>query len=144
MFSGGLTRVAGSGLAPALSGGEASAVLARRPGLSLPVHEAFAAALTAIYPGAGNPFAPLLICGRRRGWSRGRSRGWLISGPGRGVNHYVDITGTSGRKVAVVTPALGARGYPSRPENTPQGRFATPNSESGGSSGQVAVRHPPR
>ena len=31
VFSGGLTRVAGSGLAPALSGGEASAVLARRP-----------------------------------------------------------------------------------------------------------------
>ena len=45
VFSGGLTRVAGSGLAPALSGGEASAVLARRPGLSLPVHEAFAAGL---------------------------------------------------------------------------------------------------
>jgi hypothetical protein len=45
VFSGGLTRVAGSGLAPALSGGEASAVLARRPGLSIPVHEAFAAGL---------------------------------------------------------------------------------------------------
>jgi EmrB/QacA subfamily drug resistance transporter len=45
VFSGGLTRVAGSGLAPALSGGEASAVLARRPGLSLPVHEAFAVGL---------------------------------------------------------------------------------------------------
>jgi hypothetical protein len=45
VFRGGLTRVAGSGLAPALSGGEASAVLARRPGLSLPVHEAFAAGL---------------------------------------------------------------------------------------------------
>ena len=48
VFSGGLTRVAGSGLAPALSGGEASAVLARRPGLSLPVHEAFAAGLDQI------------------------------------------------------------------------------------------------
>ena len=69
---------------------------------------------------------------------------WLINSPGREVNHYVDIIGTSGRKVAAVTPALGARGYPSRPENTPQGRFATPDSESGGSSGQVAVRHPPR
>jgi hypothetical protein len=45
VFSGGLTRVAGSGLAPALSGGQASAVLARRPALSLPVHEAFAAGL---------------------------------------------------------------------------------------------------
>ena len=40
----------------------------------------------------------------------GRSRGWLINGPEREVNHYVDITGTSDRKVAVVTPALGARG----------------------------------
>jgi hypothetical protein len=37
--------VAGSGLAPALSGGEASTVLARHPDLSLPVHEAFAAGL---------------------------------------------------------------------------------------------------
>jgi hypothetical protein len=45
VFSGGLTRVAGSGLAPALSGGQASAVLARRPALSLPVHEAFAVGL---------------------------------------------------------------------------------------------------
>jgi hypothetical protein len=45
VFSGGLTRVAGSGLAPALSGGQASAVLARRPALSLPVHEACAAGL---------------------------------------------------------------------------------------------------
>jgi MFS family permease len=45
VFTGGLTRVAGPGLAPALSGGQASAVLARRPGLSLPVHEAFAAGL---------------------------------------------------------------------------------------------------
>lgn len=45
VFSGGLTRVAGSGLAAALSGGQASAVLARRPGLSLPIHEAFAAGL---------------------------------------------------------------------------------------------------
>ena len=44
----------------------------------------------------------------------------------------VDSTGTFDRKVAAVTPALGARGYPTRPENTPQGRFAIPNSESGG------------
>jgi EmrB/QacA subfamily drug resistance transporter len=45
VFSGGLTRVAGSGLAPALAGGEASAVIARHPGLSAAVHEAFAAGL---------------------------------------------------------------------------------------------------
>jgi hypothetical protein len=74
----------------------------------------------------------------------GRSRGWLVNGPEREVNHYVDITGTFDRKVAAVTPALAARGYPSRPENTPQGRSAPPNSESGGSSGQVVVRRPPR
>ena len=41
-----------------------------------------------------------------------RSRGWLINGPEREVNHYVDITGTFDRKVAAVTPALGARGNP--------------------------------
>ncbi len=74
----------------------------------------------------------------------GRSRGWLINGPEREVNHYVDITGTFDRKVAAMPPALGARGYPSRPENTPQGGFAIPNSESGGSSSQVVVRRPPR
>jgi EmrB/QacA subfamily drug resistance transporter len=45
VFAGGLTRVAGSGLSPALSGGEASAVLARQPGLSHLVHEAFATGL---------------------------------------------------------------------------------------------------
>jgi EmrB/QacA subfamily drug resistance transporter len=45
VFSGGLTRVAGSGIAPALSGGGADAVLARHPRLSQPVHEAFAAGL---------------------------------------------------------------------------------------------------
>lgn len=66
----------------------------------------------------------------------GRSRGWLINGPEREVNHYVDITGTFDRKVAAMPPALGAQGYPSRPGNTPQGRFAIPNSESGGSSSQ--------
>jgi hypothetical protein len=99
-----------------------------------------AAALTAIYPDAGNPFALAYL--REEPWTV--QQVWLISSPGREVDHYVDIIGTSGRKVAAVTRALGGRGYPSRPENTPQGRFATPNSESGGSSGQVAVRHPPR
>ena len=69
---------------------------------------------------------------------------WLINSPEREVNHYVDITGTFDRKAAAATPTLGARGYPSRPENTPEGRFAIPNSESGGSSSRVAVRHPPR
>jgi EmrB/QacA subfamily drug resistance transporter len=45
VFSGGLTRIAGSRLAPSLSGGLANAVLAGRPGLSHLVHEAFASGL---------------------------------------------------------------------------------------------------
>jgi EmrB/QacA subfamily drug resistance transporter len=45
VFSGGLSRIAGSRLAPSLSGGLATAVLAKRPGLSRVVHEAFASGL---------------------------------------------------------------------------------------------------
>jgi EmrB/QacA subfamily drug resistance transporter len=45
VFSGGLSRVAGSRLAPTLAGGGASQVLARQPGLSHVVHEAFASGL---------------------------------------------------------------------------------------------------
>jgi EmrB/QacA subfamily drug resistance transporter len=45
VFSNGLSRVAGSRLAPSLSGGLANTVLAGRPGLSHLVHEAFASAL---------------------------------------------------------------------------------------------------
>ena len=43
-----------------------------------------------------------------------------------------------------VAPASVGIGRLARPENTPQGRFAIPNSESGGSSSQVLVRRPPR
>ena len=81
-----------------------------------------AAALTAIYPDTGNPFVLTYL--REEPWTV--QQVWLISSPGGEVNHHVDIIGTSGRKVAAVTRALGARGYTSRPENTPQGRFATP------------------
>jgi EmrB/QacA subfamily drug resistance transporter len=45
IFAGGLTRVAGPSLGPALSGGEASEILASHPGLSHLFHEAFASAL---------------------------------------------------------------------------------------------------
>jgi EmrB/QacA subfamily drug resistance transporter len=45
VFSGGLTRVTGPGLAPALSGGQAGTILARDPGLSHQVHKAFATGL---------------------------------------------------------------------------------------------------
>ncbi len=48
VFSGGLSRSAGSLLASSLSGGLANAVLANRPGLSHLVHEAFASALDQI------------------------------------------------------------------------------------------------
>ena len=78
-----------------------------------------AAALTAIYPDAGNPFA-LTYPREEEGlepWTVPEV--WLINSPEREVNHYVDITGTFDRKAAAATPALGARGYPPRPENTP-------------------------
>jgi EmrB/QacA subfamily drug resistance transporter len=45
VFRGGLTRIAGAGLSPQLSGGQSAAVLARQPALSRLVHEAFAAGL---------------------------------------------------------------------------------------------------
>lgn len=45
VFRGGLTRVAGASRAPALSGGQAGAILAKEPGLSRLLHEAFAAGL---------------------------------------------------------------------------------------------------
>ena len=49
VFRGGLTRVAGSGLAGQLGGGEAGAVMARSPALSPLVHRAFANGLDATY-----------------------------------------------------------------------------------------------
>ena len=78
-----------------------------------------AAALTAIYPDAGNPFA-LAYLREEEGlepWTVPEV--WLINSPEREVNHHVDITGTFDRKAAAATPTLGARGYPPRPENTP-------------------------
>jgi LmbE family N-acetylglucosaminyl deacetylase len=61
-----------------------------------------AAALTAIYPDAGNPFALTRL---REGeglepWTVREA--WLINSPEREVNHYVDITETFDRKVAAV------------------------------------------
>jgi EmrB/QacA subfamily drug resistance transporter len=49
VFRGGLTRVAGSGLAGQLGGGEAGAVMARSPALSPLVHRAFANGLDVTY-----------------------------------------------------------------------------------------------
>ena len=130
--------------APALGCGSQTMRLDRgRARITAEVRAALAD-LGALQPEYEHPVMP--YSGRLvRRWSRGRPvPGWLINGPEREVDHYVDITGTFDRKVAAVTPALGARGYPSRPENTPQGRFASPNSESGGSSSQVVVRRSPR
>ena len=61
-----------------------------------------AAALTAIYPDAGNPFA-LTHLREAEGlepWTVRET--WLINSPEREVNHYVDITETFDRKVAAV------------------------------------------
>jgi len=61
-----------------------------------------AAALTAIYPDAGNPFAltHLLKDEGLEPWTV--KEAWLINSPAREVNHYVDITETFDRKVAAV------------------------------------------
>jgi LmbE family N-acetylglucosaminyl deacetylase len=61
-----------------------------------------AAALTAIYPDAGNPFA-LTHLREQEGLEPWAVReAWLINSPEREVNHYVDITDTFDRKVAAV------------------------------------------
>jgi LmbE family N-acetylglucosaminyl deacetylase len=61
-----------------------------------------AAALTAIYPDAGNPFA-LTHLRKAEGLEPWTVReAWLINSPEREVNHYVDITETFERKVAAV------------------------------------------
>jgi LmbE family N-acetylglucosaminyl deacetylase len=61
-----------------------------------------AAALTAIYPDAGNPFA-LFHLREKEGLEPWTVReAWLINSPEREVNHYVDITETFDRKVAAV------------------------------------------
>jgi hypothetical protein len=49
IFHGGLTRVAGSGLAGPLGGGQAGALMARSPQLSTLVHQAFADGLDVMY-----------------------------------------------------------------------------------------------
>jgi LmbE family N-acetylglucosaminyl deacetylase len=61
-----------------------------------------AAALTAIYPDAGNPFA-LAHLQEDEGLGPWTVREvWLVNSPKREVNHYVDITETFDRKVAAV------------------------------------------
>jgi LmbE family N-acetylglucosaminyl deacetylase len=60
-----------------------------------------AAALTAIYPDAGNPFALTHLQAEGLApWTV--SETWLLNSPAREINHYVDITATFGRKVAAV------------------------------------------
>jgi hypothetical protein len=49
VFRGGLTRVAGSGLAGPLGGGQAGPVIARSPHLTTLVHQAFADGLDVMY-----------------------------------------------------------------------------------------------
>ncbi len=69
-----------------------------------------AAALTAIYPDAGNPFA-LTYPREEEGlepWTVPEV--WLINGPDREVNHYVDITGTFDRKAGAAPPTSEPEG----------------------------------
>ena len=60
-----------------------------------------AAALAAIYPDAGNPFAlPDLAAQGLPAWTV--SEAWLLNSPARETNHHVDITATFDRKAAAV------------------------------------------
>ena len=60
-----------------------------------------AAALAAIYPDAGNPFAlPHLAAEGLGAWTVAEA--WLLNSPAREINHYVDITATFDRKIAAV------------------------------------------
>ena len=59
------------------------------------------AALTAIYPDAGNPFALPYLAGEGPGaWTVAEA--WLLNSPARETSHYVDVTATFGRKIAAV------------------------------------------
>lgn len=60
-----------------------------------------AAALTAIYPDAGNPFALThLAAAGLDAWTVHEA--WLLNSPAREINHYVDITASFDRKVEAV------------------------------------------
>ena len=60
------------------------------------------AVLNAIYPDASNPFALIHLLHHEglEPWTV--QEAWLLNSPQRGINHYVDITETSDRKVAPV------------------------------------------
>src|ERR1700722_19361173 len=73
-----------------------------RIGIGHPDHRAVgSAALDAVYPDARNPFAfpELLDDEHLEPWTAAEV--WIPIGPA--VNHYVDITGTSARKIAALT-----------------------------------------
>jgi len=60
-----------------------------------------AAALTAIYPDAGNPFALThLATEGLHAWAV--CEAWLLNSPAREINHYVDVTESFDRKVLAV------------------------------------------
>lgn len=60
------------------------------------------AALTAIYPDAGNPFALAHLRDQEGLEPWAVREAWLINSPEREINYYVDITETFDRKVAAV------------------------------------------
>ena len=60
-----------------------------------------AAALTAIYPDAGNPFAlPHLAGEGLSAWTVAEA--WLLNSPARETSHHVDVTAAFDRKIAAV------------------------------------------
>lgn len=59
------------------------------------------AAISAVYPDARNPFAHLELAAEGlSAWTVGEV--WVMAGGAEGVNRYVDVTGTFGRKLAAL------------------------------------------
>ena len=97
------------------------------------------AALTAIYPDAGNPFAlPHLATGEGLGaWTV--TEAWLLNSAAREINHYVDITATFDRKVTAVRAHRSQIKDPRNSSRT-AARADRPEHAGGGSSGRPPGR----
>jgi LmbE family N-acetylglucosaminyl deacetylase len=97
-----------------------------------------AAALTAIYPDAGNPFA-LTKLREDEGLEPWTVREvWMINSPEREVNHYVDITETFDRKVAAVTAHTSQIKDPESLPKRLRERIASNTAAAGLSAGRLA------
>lgn len=104
-----------------------------------PAHLATGAAvLAAVYPDASNPFALAHLKDGEdlQAWTVREA--WLINSPEREVNHYVDITGTFGRKVAAVRAHASQVQDPAALEDRLRQRIASNTAAAGLAEGKLA------